>query len=67
MSRETRGGDTPPAFSHMAIGTGGGGGGGGTRIPPPENRTEPVQGTRLRDVQGHKVPSGTSVGTLINW
>ena len=28
VSRETRGGDTPPAFSHM-------GGGGGTRTPPP--------------------------------
>ena len=61
VSRETRGGDTPPAFSHMAIGTG------GMRTPPPENRTEPVQGTRLRDVHGHKVPSGTSVDTLINW
>ena len=24
MCRETRGGDTPPALSHMAIGTGGG-------------------------------------------
>ena len=41
--------------------------GGRTRTPTPENRTEPVQGTRLRDVHGHKVPSGTSVGTLINW
>ena len=41
--------------------------GGGTKTPPPENKTEPVQGTRLRDVQGHKVPSGMSMGTLINW
>ena len=40
---------------------------GGTRTPPPENKTEPVQGTRLRDVHGHKVPSGTSMGTIINW
>ena len=59
MSRETRGGDTPPAFSHMAIGTGGARG-----CSPPENRTEPVRGTRLRDGHGHKVPLGMSVGTL---
>ena len=59
LPRETRGGDTPPAFSLMAIGTGGGRG-----RRPPEYRTEPVRGTRLRDVHGHKVPLGTSVGTL---
>ena len=52
---ETRGGDTPPAPSHMAIGT-----------PPPEKKTEPVQGTRLRDVHGHKA-KGVSVGVIINW
>ena len=56
QSRETRGGDTPPAFSHMAIGTGGGRG-----RRPPENRREPVQGTRLRDAHSHKVPSGTLI------
>ena len=45
VSRETRGGDTPPAFSHMAIGTGGGRG-----RRPPENRTEPlVWGRRMVD------------------
>ena len=59
VPRETRGGDTPPAFSLMAIGTGGGRG-----RRPPRYRTEPVRGTRLRDVHGDKVPLGTSVGTL---
>ena len=59
VSRETHGGDTSPAFSLMAIGTGGGRG-----RRPPEYKTEPVRGTRLRDVHGHKVPLGTSVGTL---
>ena len=39
-------------------------GGGRTRTLPPEYRTEPVRGMRLRDVHGHKVPLGASVGTL---
>ena len=38
---------------------------GGTRTSPPGNKTEPVQGTRLREVHGHKAPSGLS--TIINW
>ena len=38
--------------------------GGGRGRRPPEYRTELVRGTRLRDVHGHKVPLGTSVGTL---
>ena len=56
-----RGGDTPPVPSSIASGTGGRG------RHPTREKTEPVQGTRLRDVHGHKAPSGMSVGVIINW
>ena len=58
VPRETRGGDTPPRFFPY----GNWDGGRGRR--PPGYGTGPVRGTRLRDVHGHKVPLGTSVGTL---
>ena len=61
VCRETRGGDTPPAHFSIASGTGGRG------RRPTREKTEPVQGMRLRDVYGHKAPSGLSVGIIINW